>query len=481
MTPSLLSNYMARSNPQLAGLLGRGSQPAQGQTPPQMPPAPPQMPPSQGPGLGQRIMGGIGTLMTGRQDPNLSEEENAQIRREALIQAGLATIAASTSQTGVPTLGQALATGAVAGREAAVMGQGDARFRAQEAAVARADAESKAIMGSVTDWNDVTQRRHAVQAAIESGNLPLANALMDFNDKFAQASQAERMELTRDQVFKNLDLSNPNDVMTAIGQLSIMGMKSEADGLASLVDRQMKAMERGDVERVISVDTNGDGVNDTIRGVDPRGNTVYEFEQGMDPYQAAALVEQRLGRAQAAAMGLNGQLLSELDKVGDDWRMAKADAATLASQTRAVMSLDLSDPTQTTIDPIQAQTLIIGLNKLLDPSSVVREGEFDRVYRAVGVVEEMKRLMNYYSGSGEMPIALARSIQAEVGRLSSLWQEEFETNVLPDFIKRAALGGVDQYMDFNSPFAPLPSQQQQQQPPRPSAVGSLITNRQGPQ
>jgi uncharacterized protein YidB (DUF937 family) len=480
MTPSLLSNYMARSNPQLAGLLGRGSQPAQGQTPPQMPPAPPQMPPSQGPGLGQRIMGGIGTLMTGRQDPNLSEEENAQIRREALIQAGLATIAASTSQTGVPTLGQALATGAVAGREAAVMGQGTARERMAE----REQMEQAQIRRGIWQGNmmDQNARLAGVTTFLEAGMFDDAEQMMKLNSAIAPLAGAEQARLIAQRTFdEGGDPNDPGTLMSISIKLREAGLTEQADSWQNAAASTAKLIAAGDVERVISVDTDGDGVNDTIRGVDPRGNTVYEFKQGMDPYQAAALVEQRIGRAQAAAMGLNGQLLSELDKVGDDWRVAKADAATLASQTRAVMSLDLSDPTQTTIDPIQAQTLIIGLNKLLDPSSVVREGEFDRVYRAVGVVEEMKRLMNYYSGSGEMPIALARSIQAEVGRLSSLWQEEFETNVLPDFIKRAALGGVDQYMDFNSPFAPLPSQQQQQQPPRPSAVGSLITNRQGPQ
>lgn len=73
----------------------------------------------------------------------------------------------------------------------------------------------------------------------------------------------------------------------------------------------------------------------------------------------------------------------------------------------------------TNIPAIQQQSLVILLNKFLDPTSVVREGEFDRVVQAQGLVGRANNLLNYIAQGKPLN---ADSIR-QIGDLANLYQQ----------------------------------------------------------
>lgn len=77
-----------------------------------------QAPPQQG---GGGLVGALGQVFGGPNDPALSAAQNQAAQRQGLMQAGLATMMASQGRAGQPrpSLGAALATGAMAGQKTA--------------------------------------------------------------------------------------------------------------------------------------------------------------------------------------------------------------------------------------------------------------------------------------------------------------------------------------------------------------------------
>lgn len=94
---------------------------APGRPLPVLPQIPSLMQPSGGGGVG----GLLGTLFTGRADPQLSPEQNAAAGREGLTQALLAAVLASGSRSPVRGLLPILATGALAGRAGGQMARAE--------------------------------------------------------------------------------------------------------------------------------------------------------------------------------------------------------------------------------------------------------------------------------------------------------------------------------------------------------------------
>lgn len=123
-----------------------------------------------GGGLLGKIGGGLGSLFGGRTDPRLSEEQNQAARSDALITSGLATILAPGSGGFAATGLQAIATGALAGRE-----QGD---------VSREDLlvlnQQKRIQ-EIVDSGDATPEvlQSLFMQAIANGDTDSARALAE--------------------------------------------------------------------------------------------------------------------------------------------------------------------------------------------------------------------------------------------------------------------------------------------------------------
>lgn len=88
------------------------------------------------------------------------------------------------------------------------------------------------------------------------------------------------------------------------------------------------------------------------------------------------------------------------------------------------------------------QTLVIALNKLLDPGSVVREGEFERVAKVGGFTAQAQQFANRIVSQGELSGEAREALKAEVGRL--LQANAAELQSLGSFYERRSLdAGVD--------------------------------------
>lgn len=98
-----------------------------------------------------------------------------------------------------------------------------------------------------------------------------------------------------------------------------------------------------------------------------------------------------------------------------------SDLRTELGATRKITELLAAVPPGQTLDPVSQQSVVILLNKFLDPGSVVREGEFDRVVKMQGLEAQARNLS-------------ARILKGDILDASTLQQ----INTLAQFYQRAA-------------------------------------------
>lgn len=131
--------------------------------------APPAQPKT---GLLAQIGQGLGTLFGGKADPMLSAAQNKQARDAALMQAGLAMLAASGPSPVRQSLGQIVAQGAMAGQQA---GTASRAGLVQEAAKAQG---AEAMGRAFGDGQVGLPQLHAAFAeAVRSGNAEAAKSI----------------------------------------------------------------------------------------------------------------------------------------------------------------------------------------------------------------------------------------------------------------------------------------------------------------
>lgn len=80
------------------------------------------------------------------------------------------------------------------------------------------------------------------------------------------------------------------------------------------------------------------------------------------------------------------------DNLRGDFDKLTKDLREQAVQTDNIMQIVRATPPGQKPDAITQQSLVILLNKFLDPGSVVREGEFDRVVKAQGLIGQAQNL-----------------------------------------------------------------------------------------
>jgi len=99
------------------------------------------------------------------------------------------------------------------------------------------------------------------------------------------------------------------------------------------------------------------------------------------------------GLRAAAGDGANdSRLWRAEDKLRNDFETITKDLRTELGATRKITEIIAATPAGTRPDAITQQSLVILLNKFLDPGSVVREGEFDRVVKAQGLEGRARNL-----------------------------------------------------------------------------------------
>lgn len=125
----------------------------------------------------RRLPGLLGNAIGGMDDPRLSMQQNEQARRQAILQSGLATLAAS-QQSGATGLGS-IAQGAMHGLQAGAQGRELAYQRGQEQQTAEVGARARAQMADIfaKGGDPLPRLQDAFMVATQSGDTESAKAI----------------------------------------------------------------------------------------------------------------------------------------------------------------------------------------------------------------------------------------------------------------------------------------------------------------
>lgn len=100
---------------------------------------------------------------------------------------------------------------------------------------------------------------------------------------------------------------------------------------------------------------------------------------------------------------------------------------------------------------IEQQSMIVLLNKFLDPNSVVREGEFDRVARAQGLVDRASNLINRL-GHGEL---MSDHLINQIVQMSKFYEGAARKRIQAlgdEYVQKAERRGIDPTSVITSPY-----------------------------
>jgi hypothetical protein len=114
------------------------------------------------------------------------------------------------------------------------------------------------------------------------------------------------------------------------------------------------------------------------------------------------------------------------DKLRNDFDKVTGDLQTELGATRKITEIISATPPGSRPDAITQQSLVILLNKFLDPGSVVREGEFDRVIKAQGLEGRARNLINnIMKGEPLNDVAIQ-----QINNLAQLYQRAAEAKLM---------------------------------------------------
>lgn len=100
---------------------------------------------------------------------------------------------------------------------------------------------------------------------------------------------------------------------------------------------------------------------------------------------------------------------------------------------------------------IEQQSMIVLLNKFLDPNSVVREGEFDRVAKAQGLVDRASNLINRL-GHGEL---MSDHLINQIVQMSKFYEGAARKRIQAlgdEYVAKAERRGIDPTSVITSPY-----------------------------
>lgn len=285
-----------------------------------------------------------------------------------------------------------------------------------------------------------------------------------------QANEQERVSKLRADLFKRQDLSSHEGRVSAVQDLLGAGLQEDAQKLINLMGQYQtpQVLEAGDQFRIF--DPNTREISDTgVKLPEPPKET--SWQQVGDNLQ---LMDDQTGEPIASLS--NPERMSEAElraATKDKFQMAntlrddfRADAGGFQEGVQLAQAA-LQGPANAAGD----QTLVIAFNKLLDPASVVREGEFDRVAQIGGYQAQAQRFANRILSDGQLSADSREQLKSEVARLEAQRAEELQRvveqttktaqdfQINPDHVIRADLqqgkasGGNQAIVDeFNSMF-----------------------------
>lgn len=154
-----------------------------------------------------------------------------------------------------------------------------------------------------------------------------------------------------------------------------------------------------------------------------------QFEMTLDDRNKAREREEMLRLSLAQMRGDNGaddaRVWRAEDKLRNDFEKITGDLRTELGATRKITEIVAVTPPGSRPDAITQQSLVILLNKFLDPGSVVREGEFDRVVKAQGLDGQARNLSNRLLKGEPLNDDAIRQING----LAQLYQRAAETKM----------------------------------------------------
>jgi len=117
-------------------------------------------------------------------------------------------------------------------------------------------------------------------------------------------------------------------------------------------------------------------------------------------------------RAQSAQDMTRGQnRFNNENKLRDDFNQVTKNTRDVIETSRVLDSI----PNNGKLSPLQQQSMIIMLNKFQDPGSVVREGEFDRVKFAQGILQKWGNVPAMIQSGQQLSPALQKDLMQVIG------------------------------------------------------------------
>lgn len=317
------------------------------------------------------VGGALGRALSGADDPRLSAEQNAEARRNAFINAGLATLAngGGGARGFQRVAGAMLASRQIGLQERAQMLQESMAARQQGYEMQQEEAVRQ-FRGQVMDnfnIEDPTERARAMSLMLENNDFEGANTLLEFEKAFPKQEVAK----AGDNV---IGVFNPRT-----GEITkIEGLPEPPKDTQIVTEgRYIRLMDKQTGEVISKIDTWGDGLS---------------------PEQQARMANENADR-----------IFTRASTLRDDWR---ADAGAFAAAIQDGVAA-LQGPA----DAANDQALITAFNKLLDADSVVREGEYNRALEIGGTLARLQGLKNKWFGKGELPEEVRQTVRQEMQRL----------------------------------------------------------------
>lgn len=363
---------------------------------PPAPPAPPGAPVAPGgTGSGQggflgQLGGAMGQVFGGADDPRLSPAQNEAARKQAMIQAGLATLGA-TGQGADPFA--AIAAGGMAGQEAG------GAFREQAYAMTAHERLSKALQDPRIMSMFTEQERMLIAV------LPPNEAVKMIAEKL-----------------------KPRDTTKVVGPG------------AALVDEKGTALYQQEKEP--------EPLPPDLRavmwelGIDPESADPETKKMAMEEYA-------KLKRSGASSVTVNTAAdkdFAQVSTLSGDYQRAIATHQVVADSYGTVLA--------TANDPSAAGdlSLIFAYMKILDPGSVVRETEFANAQNAASVPERIRAKYNQMVRTGERLTAGQRAdFLDQATRIAQSRQNQLRP-IMERYKMRAGLVGMDPSLVVFDPF-----------------------------
>lgn len=419
--PNILEMLTAQRNPQVAGLLGQVASGA---------PAQPQQ--------RQGFLGRLGNIISGSPNPNLSPEEQAQVRRDSFVDAGLNTIIASSDPNRVPGALEALATGIKEGRETArqsatdlIVQRGEAqRQRLAEiksgqelAAIKRQkDLHSLILQGDTTS---VEGRRQILNGAIQLGMVDEVQNLSSLFSDWNNMDATEQAEASRGLLYDTVDQNTHDPLALYQGALSAQaqGLEGDAVQLRLLGDSMAQYQQDNPDEEILTVN------NQLVA----RNTNTNEVTVLSDLSENAAVRASRIqtqnNENRRRAEGAGEFVLQQMDKVSSDFRSAMGGFSSVANSLQTARNAPHNGTGE--------GTLIFALQNVRDQGrSTVREGEVKSVEAANSLLGRVEVMLNKLDSVDVLSDEQDRQVRAEIERLGQEAAVIFENDVIEPFMAR---------------------------------------------